>query len=84
MSEMKFFLKLLINIPIFLLVGCGSGCEDQYVIDSKHSMCSKLDTTVDEKGNLIQTYGCATKGGEAFVDYYVRGGQLCYKGTFHY
>ncbi len=61
-----------------------SSCQEQSVIDKKHNMCSKLDITRDPKGNLIQTYGCATRNGEAFVDYYVKGNQLCYKSTFHY
>ena len=75
---------LLLLISAYMFSGCGSSCVDQYVIDKKHSMCSKLDVNFDEKGNPIQTYGCATKNGEAFVDYYLRGGQLCYKGTFNY
>ena len=61
-----------------------SSCHEQSVIDKKHNICSKLDITRDPKGNLIQTYGCATRNGEAFVDYYVKGNQLCYKSTFHY
>jgi len=76
--------NLLLIVCSFALTGCGNNCEDQYVVNSKHRMCSKLEVTTDERGNLIQTYGCATKSGEAFVDYYARGGQLCYKGTFHY
>jgi hypothetical protein len=75
---------ILFTFLVITLSGCGQSCKDQYIIDRKHSMCSKLDMTVDERGNVIQTYGCATKSGEAFVDYYVRGSQLCYKSTFHY
>jgi hypothetical protein len=75
---------LLSTFIVVMLSGCGESCKDHYQIDRKHSMCSKLDTTLDERGNVIQTYGCATKNGEAFIDYYVRGSQLCYKSTFHY
>ncbi len=74
---------ILLLIPI-LLYGCGNKCSDNNVIEEKHRMCSKLEAKPDESGNIIQTYGCATKNGESLVDYYVRGNQLCYKGSFFY
>jgi hypothetical protein len=88
MKEIKFFLFfLLISLVVDVEAQWNpfkSSCQEQSVIDKKHNMCSKLDITSDQKGNLIQTYGCATRNGEAFVDYYVKGNQLCYKSTFHY
>jgi hypothetical protein len=86
MKRLNMFKKenLLLIACSFILISCGNSCEDQDVVDGKHRICSKLEIKVDERGNLIQTYGCATKSGEAFVDYYVRGSQLCYKSTFNY
>lgn len=75
---------VLFTFIVVMLSGCGESCQDLYQIDRKHSMCSKLDATTDERGRVIQTYGCATKNGEALIDYIVRGNQLCYKSTERY